>query len=1258
MAKTRTRRYWLGALVGLALVAGLLAGGLAWLASSETAFAWAMARLEAMSGGKLRFAGVHGTLFGPIALDGIEYADESVQVRADDVRLTWSPWALLADRLDIGTLSARHASLRVLPSGGAGESKPASLPESVALPLRVSIDRASVDQVEIFNGESRIALRDIALGYDGGLLTHRVHALRVVSDWGSLEAEGELASSAPFALSATAAVRDASGRIAKLVLSGTLAHVATNLATDFDGIQASADAVLKPFDPLWLEELEIRAQGLDLARFAKDLPNSDVMLTIRAASRDAQNLAGTFQASNRTAGPLDAGRVPVREIKSGFVTDFRETRLESLEVSMSGGGRFGGSGALSDDGRATLALAAHAINLQGIHARMLATELNGRVDASLAGADATVRAELTQQLPQKLAQGSLSIQLDAARHGAEITVRHARLAARGGRIEARGQLGMDGEMPANAQATFAGFDPADWGSFPAANLNGEITLQGTLARRSGALSYKMTQSRFRGVAVTGQGTARITDDRVESADMALEIGANRITVRGAFGATADALAVTVAAPRLAQLDPRIEGRLDVSARAVGGWHAPQVSFTASGVDLRMTQSVAIGSLGASGAIAWAPGGAVQVDADAAKVAVRGLAADRAALHVKGTLAQHAIDAKADSKAANFAARVVGGWRAGRGWSGTLASLENRGALPISLDAPAGLDLSPQRVVVEAMTLRIGGGRVALGETRWAPRSFTTSGEFDALPAALLVTLAGGGELVDSSLILGGSWQLAATPRLNGNIRIRRESGDLVFRTEPRLALGLSALELDASLVDARATGSLTARGSEITLEVRGQALPVGTGTTAGLAQESPLSLTAQLDIPSLAPFAAFLQTRASFDGRVRAELTASGTVGKPVWQGSLDASRIHIVSPPFGIDWHDGRMRADISENEIRVNELSIAGGAGRITADGLITHKGDERIGRLSWRAEQFAALNRPDRNLTLSGSGTVVAEARQLTLHGSLRADSGHFEFDPNDSLELGDDVVIVGRTSKREAAAPGERRLPVLLAFDLDMGENLTIRGAGLDAKLVGRLDVRSLSTGQVLGDGVIRTRRGTFRAYGKRLDIERGRLIFDGSIENPALDIAAWRRNQPVEAGVEVKGSLRAPVIRVVSNPPVSESEQLAWLVLGRPAEAGVQTDYAALQVAAAALIGAAGGSQESLVNKVGLDDIGIASDRQGSQAVSLGKRLSDRIYVSYEQSISAAFAVLRLEYALTRRFSARAETGTRSGMDLFYRFSFD
>ena len=1248
MAETRKKRYWLRALVALALLGGILAGGLAWLASSETAFAWALARLEKVSGGKLKFAGVRGTLFGPIAIERIEYADESLEVRASEVRLTWFPLALFRDRLAIGATSARHVSLRLLPPQGK-PSTSASIPGSVALPLRVSVDSATVREMELMSGDSRFTLRDIALGYEGNGRAHRIRALRVATDWGALEATAELGSRDPFALSANAVFRRAPKQVARLALSGTLRRIDAKAEADFDDVRAQADALVKPFDALWLEQLAVHAQGIDLARLVDAAPKSEITLSATAASRDAQSLAGTFQATNAAAGALDEGRLPAREVSANFATDFSSARLDSIEIGMSGGGRFSGTGELAKR-RATLALEARAINLQGIHRQLLATGLDGRVDASFAESGESARAQL--------AQGPLAIRLDVQRRGAEVQVRDARLSARGGRVEASGRLVTDGDMPVTAKATFAGFDPSEWGSYPAAKVNGEVTLEGALARRSGMLSFKLAQSRLRDVDVAGQGTARVTDERIASVDVALKVGANRVSAHGAFGAPGDSLALTLAAHQLAQLDPRIEGRLDVSARAGGTWGTPQVRFTASGVDLRVQQALAIGFFGASGEVGWALASPLQLNAEAQNVTSRGLTAERIALHTAGTAAQHEIKVTATGKAADFAAKLIGGWRAGRGWTGTVAALENRGALPISLDSAVQLDLSPGRVVAGPATLQVGGGRVALGETRVAPGNVTTSGEFDAMPAALLVALAGAGEIIDSSLLLGGSWRLAATPRLNGTIRIERQSGDLVFKTEPQLALGLSTLELDAGVKDERAAGRLTVQGREILLNAQGEALPVGAGTEAGLARESPISLTARLDVPSLAPFAALLRTRATFDGRVRADLTATGTLGKPVWQGLLDANRILIRSPPLGIDWHDGLLRAEISENAVRVSELSITGGEGRLTGDGLLTQAGDERTGRLSWRAEHFAALNRPDRNLTLSGSGTVVAEARRLMLQGSLRADSGHFEFDQTDTLELGDDVVIVGRAPRRGSGAAAERRLPVQVALDLGLGEALTVRGAGLDAKLVGHLEVRSLPTGQVLGQGEIQTQRGEFRAYGQRLAIERGRLIFDGPIENPALDIAAWRRNQAVEAGVEVKGPLRAPLIRVVSNPPVSESEQLAWLVLGRPAESGAQADYAALQVAAATLIGAAGGGQESFANRVGLDEIGIASDRQGSQAVTLGKRLSDRIYVSYEQSINAALAVLRLELALTRRLSARAETGTRSGMDLFYRFSFD
>jgi translocation and assembly module TamB len=59
----------------------------------------------------------------------------------------------------------------------------------------------------------------------------------------------------------------------------------------------------------------------------------------------------------------------------------------------------------------------------------------------------------------------------------------------------------------------------------------------------------------------------------------------------------------------------------------------------------------------------------------------------------------------------------------------------------------------------------------------------------------------------------------------------------------------------------------------------------------------------------------------------------------------------------------------------------------------------------------------------------------------------------------------------------------------------------------------------------------------------------------------------------------------------------------------------------------------------------------------SQVVVFGKRISDRLTLGYEQGLALASGALRLEYALTRTLTVRAEAGAVSALGLFYRRSF-
>ena len=245
-----------------------------------------------------------------------------------------------------------------------------------------------------------------------------------------------------------------------------------------------------------------------------------------------------------------------------------------------------------------------------------------------------------------------------------------------------------------------------------------------------------------------------------------------------------------------------------------------------------------------------------------------------------------------------------------------------------------------------------------------------------------------------------------------------------------------------------------------------------------------------------------------------------------------------------------------------------------------------------------------------------------------------------------------------------------IPLAIDVNLDFGDRLTFVGRGLDTSLRGSVRVRNGSRG-FAGRGTIYTVNGTYFAYGQKLAIDPGRLIFDGSLDNPALDIIALRRNLAVEAGVQVTGTVKVPVITLVSYPPVPDSEKLSWLVLGQSLDRTSGADLAALQAASAALLGPNSRPvTTSIAQSMGLDDISFKSgtvparnvargapDATG-QVVSIGKRLSENLTVAWEQGLTVATNALRIEYSLTSTLSVRAEAGTVSGLGLVYRRSFE
>ena len=227
---------------------------------------------------------------------------------------------------------------------------------------------------------------------------------------------------------------------------------------------------------------------------------------------------------------------------------------------------------------------------------------------------------------------------------------------------------------------------------------------------------------------------------------------------------------------------------------------------------------------------------------------------------------------------------------------------------------------------------------------------------------------------------------------------------------------------------------------------------------------------------------------------------------------------------------------------------------------------------------------------------------------------------------------------------------------VALQVDLGDELKLRGRGLDTRLRGSLALSSPGNRMAV-NGSVSTQAGSYDAYGQKLAIERGVLSFNGAADNPRLDILALRPNLDLRVGVLVSGSAQNPRVRLFSEPEMSDTDKLSWLVLGRAPEGLGRTDTALLQRAALALLAGEGqGLDKTLLANIGLDEFSVRQIETGEvkdTVVTLGKQLSRRWYVGYERGVNSTTGTWQLIYRVAQRLTVRAQAGDDNALDAIW-----
>lgn len=856
----------------------------------------------------------------------------------------------------------------------------------------------------------------------------------------------------------------------------------------------------------------------------------------------------------------------------------------------------------------------------------------------------------------------------------------------------------------------AGFDLA----LPAAAL--DAAPRARLEALRGEARLTLRPSVLAGVPLAGEARLRAPGGGALEATVALETEGNRLRAEGRMQGDGrnDRWDLVLDAPALARVAPVARllapdaappaGSASASARLEGRWPELRSSgrFEA--------QALRAGTLRAERAsgrwqVGTAGDGPLEARVELGQAAAGVASIEQGTLTLEGTMRAHRLALRAESKALppawtedvqaatgraprRAATRSLlelagdGGFIAGRGpapvgWRGRVERLELRGdngadwlrAADLAAqvrwaEGPASLSAEPGRLSLLGAAMRweriTWQAASAGGPARIDARAELEPIAIGPVLARLQPAFGWGGDLT-----VGGRLELRSAPRFSADVVIERARGDLTVTDETGTqALGLSDLRL--GLVAADGTWSFTQAMAGSNVGVLGGAIVARTSPEATWpAPQTPVSGGVELRVANLGTWGTWVPAGWRLGGTLRMSATIGGTFGAPEYTGEIRGEGLSVRNFAEGVAVGDGDVAIALQGESARIERFTARAGDGTLKLEGGADFGAAPRA-QLRLAAERFQLLGRVDRRIVASGNAELVLDRESAALQGTLGVDEGLIDFTRGDAPSLAGDVQVVRpktaeqrarEAEEAERATPRTPARPVRVALDLrvGLGERLRVRGRGLDTGLRGELRLTSPNN-RLAVNGTVRAEGGTYQAYGQKLEIDRGLLVFTGAAENPRLDIEATRPNIDVRAGVAITGFAIDPRVRLFSEPEMSELEKLSWIVLGRESDGLGSTETALLQRAALALLSGEGpGVTDQLFGAIGIDELSVRqSDGEVRQTVvSLGKQLSRRWYVGYERGLNETTGNWQLIYRVARRFTLRAQSGNDNALDAIF-----
>ncbi len=646
------------------------------------------------------------------------------------------------------------------------------------------------------------------------------------------------------------------------------------------------------------------------------------------------------------------------------------------------------------------------------------------------------------------------------------------------------------------------------------------------------------------------------------------------------------------------------------------------------------------------------------------VFVAGLRAEEQAIRElrirgEGRTTEHSLEILGSYRDSEMRIAATGGIR-GSAWTGFLGQFDVADVLGTDWSLVPGdvrLDIATDMLRTDNVCWIGSGARVCVA-AQWSIEA-----GWNAELALYELSASHLGEFMRSDLdwtgTVSGDVRAGAKPNapLTADAEIVTGPGSLSFRSEDGVvAIPYGDVSVTVAVQENRLLANLTG-----TLDDQGKvAGAVSIHDIFDTEKPKPIQAEAGAQLASLDLVRALMPDLGVEGGALDVRLKVGGDTSRPTLHASAQLSDAAFAIPQTGTRLEAIEIRLE-SEDESSVRLTGSArAGAGVLNVSGGLRFT-DTRTWSTALRIEgaEVLAANLPEVRITLSPDLNLRFQPGRLDVTGGIFVDEAILapELAAGSQVTLSPDIVIVAPQGEQTASA-----LATHAKIRIELGDRVSFEGYGLTGKLRGKLEVVHEPSKLTVAVGQVEILEGIYALYGRKLEIETGRLNFaGGSIDNPGIEARIVRKSGGVIVTASVKGTLRDPELTLTSEPDMPDTDKLSYLIFGRGAKQIGKGDATLLLSAASTLLPKGGsiGVTERLKSAFGLETLTVESDQNSNgdaveTSLVLGKYLTPRLYVSYAAGLANTLNVFRMRYELSKRWLLQTESSTReSGGDILY-----